>query len=203
MGYEGISASDVPEETHTLRSIFIDGRPPKEVHLHVRRIPIATVLEHLDFDIEFGDDSSGNMSSIKKKNDSISSTKTSSIKKKYGSVSSIKTASIKKKTSTLLPYPLSLLHYGLTFRSPTPVNAPFSKWIYQLYLEKDELLKRFYATGRFVTDGSETGVTRINVGQTWDGRAVKLIWLTYIFIAMAGFILYHLSDTTSGIYFVL
>ena len=43
IGYKGVQAGQIPSVVYKLRSIFLDGQGPPEVHMHIRKIPIKDV----------------------------------------------------------------------------------------------------------------------------------------------------------------
>jgi len=43
IGYKGTKPGQIPSKLYNLKSIFLDGRGPPEVHMHVRKIPIKDV----------------------------------------------------------------------------------------------------------------------------------------------------------------
>lgn len=50
LGYSGTKSIDVPQEVFTLRRIFVEGRPPEQVHIHVKRLPIEPIVPLLTED---------------------------------------------------------------------------------------------------------------------------------------------------------
>ena len=43
IGYKGVQAGQIPSTVFKLRSIFLDGKGPPEVHMHIRKIPLKDV----------------------------------------------------------------------------------------------------------------------------------------------------------------
>ncbi|RHZ70593.1 hypothetical protein Glove_269g38 [Diversispora epigaea] len=45
IGFEGISAGEFPEDIYTLRGIYLSGKYPRNVHIHIRKFLISEIPE--------------------------------------------------------------------------------------------------------------------------------------------------------------
>lgn len=53
IGYSNVKADDEPYYVVDINKSFVEGRPPKQVHIHVNRIPIKLANDILEEDIKF------------------------------------------------------------------------------------------------------------------------------------------------------
>ena len=48
IGYKGVKAGQIPSDVYKLKSIFLDGKGPPEVHMHVRHLAMKDVPKDKD-----------------------------------------------------------------------------------------------------------------------------------------------------------
>ncbi|PLW15745.1 hypothetical protein PCASD_22363 [Puccinia coronata f. sp. avenae] len=121
IGYPGIPSDGYGQDYYTLQSIFGRGRPPPKVHIHIKVIPVS--------EIPIGDIAPASvLSSPAGRLSSSSSSGSSGCADKR-------------------PVAKELVS-GMADPSADEIER-FDAWLRRLWTEKDELLDRFYAHGRF------------------------------------------------------